>query len=120
MVAGMKYLDRIRPPRRSIPGVRSHIEVWRRFKNATGTWPIISITTYALRFILLVAGMAVIIWYGDVIHGWTRHQVGLALAALLAPVIYVWFIVERTAWNHDLRKAGLSSEQNVWSTDQFP
>lgn len=113
----MNYWDRLRPPRKFIS---AHPTIWRRFKDQTGSWPVLSITTYALRFILLLAGMGAIIWYGDVIRGWTRHQVGLAFALILAPVLYVWFIIERIAWNHDLRKAGVSSERDVWETDKFP
>jgi hypothetical protein len=102
----MNYGDGARPPRT----FRSH-GVWRRFKNQTGGWPVLSITTYVFRFILLVGGMGAIVWYGNVIHGWTRHDVGLAFALTLAPVLYIWFIIERVAWNHDLRKAGVSSEK---------
>jgi ABC-type uncharacterized transport system permease subunit len=103
----MNYWDGARPPRT----FSSHAAVWRRFKNQTGGWPVLSIATYALRFILLLAGMVTIVWYGDVIHGWTRQQVGLAFALVLAPVVFIWFIIERMAWNHDLRKAGVSAKE---------
>lgn len=116
----MNYLDGLRAPRSFISDVRSHAALWRRFNDKTGTWPILSITTYAVRFILLITGMVAIVWYGNVMHGWTRHQGGLALVLIVAPVLFAWFIIERMAWNHDLHKAGVSSEKDVWSTDQFP
>jgi ABC-type uncharacterized transport system permease subunit len=105
----LNYWDRGRPLRT----FHAHAAVWRRLKNQTGSWPVLSIATYALRFILLLARMVTIVWCGDVIHGWTRHQVGLAFAIILAPVVFIWFIIERMAWNHDLRKAGVSSEKLI-------
>ena len=103
----MNYWDGARPART----FRSHAAVWRRLKNHTGGWPVLSIATYALRFILLLAGLVTIVWYGDVIHGWTRHQTGLALALTLAPIVFICLVIERMAWNHDLRKAGVSPQK---------
>jgi hypothetical protein len=103
----MNYWDGARPLRT----FRSHAAVWRRFRAQTGGWPVLSILVYAFRFIVLLAGMGAIIWYGDVIHGWTRHQVGFAFVLILAPLLYAWSIIERMAWNNDLRKTGISPEK---------
>ena len=113
----MNHRNALRSPRMLTAPVRSHVALWRRYKDRTGSWPILSMATYALRFILLLVGMGAIIWYGDLIHGWGRHRVGFAIAVILGPVLYVWFIIERMAWKQDLRKAGTLSEMDLWNPD---
>jgi hypothetical protein len=116
----MTYWDGQRRARTFVPDVRSHLAMWRRFREKTGVWPLLSITTYLLRFILMGAGVVAIVWYGNANHGWTRGQGALAALLLMVPILFLWFIVERVAWNHDLCETGVSSEKDVWGTDQFP
>jgi hypothetical protein len=115
----MTYWDGVRAPRSFIPDVRSHLALWRRFNEQAGTWPILSIATYVLRPMVLAAEIIVLVWYSKN-HGWRRSQNGVAVLLILFPILLIWFIIERIAWNHDLRRNGLSSENDVWAIDQFP
>jgi hypothetical protein len=40
-----------------IPDIRKHVTNWRRFRRLTGAWPILSIATYLLRFVIITAGV---------------------------------------------------------------
>jgi hypothetical protein len=113
----MNHRNALRSPRTLTAPFRSHVTLWRRYKNRIGSWPILSMATYALRYILLLLAVGAIILYGNLIHGWTRHQIGFAFAVILGPVLYAWFIIERIAWNQDLRKAGILSEMDLWNPD---
>ncbi len=102
-----------------VPDVRGHFAIWRSFEKKTGAWPIASIGTFLLRFVLAVAGMITILRY-SLKHGWTRNQDALAITFLLMPILLLWFVVERLAWNRDLRGKGLSTHTDWWDVDQFP
>ncbi|MFZ0300043.1 MAG: hypothetical protein WAM13_16945 [Candidatus Sulfotelmatobacter sp.] len=115
----MAYWDPFYPVRTLISDVRTHSENWRRFKRATGAWPAISIATYIMRFLLIVGGVVLGIWY-QVRHDLTKGQGFLIYLAVLLPVVFIWFIVEHIAWNHDLRRKGISSRPDIWKISQFP
>jgi hypothetical protein len=53
-------------------------------------------------------------------HDLTKGQGSLICLAILVPVLFAWFIVERAAWNRDLRLKGISSGREFWSVTQFP
>lgn len=46
------------------------------------------------------------IWYGVALHDWTKGEYFLVSLGVLFPILVVWFLVERLAWNHDLRRKG--------------
>lgn len=119
----MVYWDGQRYVTRSptiIPDIRTHVANWQRFKKETGRWPLLSIAMYVLRFVLIMAAVVVALSYGVVGHNWTRDRYYLTLFTFGMPLLFVWFILERKAWNRDLRREGLASENEVWSVTQFP
>ena len=103
-----------------IPDVRAHLANWQRFRTLTSTWPLLSIVAYLLRFIIMIAGVVVALWYGVRGHGWGKGQYYLTSLAVVIPVLFLWFILERKAWNRDLQRGGLASANDVWSVTQFP
>ena len=103
-----------------IPDIRAHVANWNHFRRATQRWPTLSIVTFLLRFVLAVAGAGFAVWYGLVLHDWSRDQYYLYSLGALIPVLFCWYLIERAAWNRDLRVAGLSSASDVWGLQQFP
>src|SRR5581483_380145 len=89
-----------------IPDVRSHAATWQQFNRRTGSWPMLSIVTYCLRWTLMLTGVVVTIWYGNAKHDWTRTQGELAIVLIYVPFWFLWRLVERIAWNRNLRAAG--------------
>jgi hypothetical protein len=71
------------------------------------------------RFFLIVGGVVLGIWY-QVHHDLTKGQGLLLYLAVLLPVMFIWFVVERFAWNHELRQKGISSNRDTWKVSQFP
>jgi membrane protein YdbS with pleckstrin-like domain len=102
-----------------IPDVRAHVSNWRQFKKVTNTWPVLSIATFLIRFLIMIAGVIVALWYSEH-HDWSRDGTFLICLAVGIPVIFLWFLLERVAWNHDLRQKGIASESDVWGVTQFP
>jgi H+/Cl- antiporter ClcA len=102
-----------------IPDIRAHKAIWRRFREATGTWPTLSIIAYLLRFIALAACVVGAIWYGER-HNLTKGQGGLLCLAISLPVVGLWFLAEIQIWNYEPRRRGVGSRQDLWNTDQFP
>jgi hypothetical protein len=115
----MEYRDPTYSARTLFSDFRVHAENWRRFRKATGTWPVISIVAYVGRFFLIVAGVILAIWYGA-LHDLTKGRSFLLFLAVLVPVILVWFVVENVAWNYELRHKGISSSSDIWKVSQFP
>jgi hypothetical protein len=103
-----------------IPDIRAHVANWRQFRRATGIWPVLSVATFLTRFLIMIAGVVAALWYGVARHGWTRGQYYLTSFAVLIPTLFFWFILERIAWNHDLRSKGVASDSDIWGVDQFP
>jgi hypothetical protein len=85
-----------------IPDIRNHVTNWPRFRRLTGAWPILSIATYLLRFVIIMAGMFAALWYGVARHGWTKEQYFLLSFLALIPILFCWFLVERMAWDVSL------------------
>src|ERR1700746_1191284 len=103
-----------------IPNIRRHMLVWRQFRKASGNWPIFSIITFVMRFVILILGAILCAAYADK-HRWTRGQGSLvSIAVLLAAFIFWYLLVELNIWNFDLRRAGLGSSRDTWDVDQFP
>jgi len=115
----MAYWDPLYPARTLVADIRTHVTNWRRFKKATRTWPVISITAYVLRFFLIITGVILAIWY-EARHDLTKGQSSLVYLAVLLPVILTWFIAEQIAWNRDLRQKGIGSDRDIWKVSQFP
>jgi hypothetical protein len=103
-----------------IPDIRAHFANWQHFRWLTGTWPILSIFTFLMRFFLITGVATFCVWYGLARHGWTGNQYYLIAIGIGIPLMVLWFIAERWAWNHDLRSKGLTSNSDVWGIDQFP
>jgi len=103
---------------RLVPDLRDHVANWSRFKKKTGGWPALSITTYVMRFMLMIGGLISASWYGA--FHLSKTQVGVTCLVVLLFVFIVWSIVERSAWNRDLRRTGISSDQDIWGVTQFP
>jgi uncharacterized membrane protein len=103
-----------------IPDVRAHLANWRQFHKATKTWPILSIATFLLRFVIMVSGIIASLWYGVARENWTKDEYLLISLAVIIPVLFTWFLLERLAWNYDLHRKGISSNSDVWSINQFP
>jgi hypothetical protein len=72
---------------------------------------------FLLRFPIMISVMTLIMVYSEE-HGWGLASFILAFGLLLA--LISWFLVERIAWNHDLRGSGLSNGKDSWNVTQFP
>jgi hypothetical protein len=103
-----------------VPDIRGHLANWRQFRKATSTWPVLSILIFLMRFVIMIAGVIISLWYGVARHGWTKDQYFLISFAVLIPILFLWFLLERVAWNHELRNKGIASNSEVWGVDQFP
>ena len=103
-----------------IPDIRAHLANWRQFRKATGSWPLLSITTFLARFLIMIVGITAVLWCGAARHDWTKGQFFLVTFVVLVPVLIVWFLIERTAWNRDLRRKGIARDSDVWGIEQFP
>jgi hypothetical protein len=114
---GQRYVS---PKPVLIPDIRAHVTNWRRFRKLTGAWPVLSVGTYLLRFVIIVAGVVAALWYGVARHGWTNDQYVLLSFLVLIPILFCWFRVERMAWNRELREKGIASPRDVWGVTQFP
>jgi hypothetical protein len=73
-----------------------------------------------MRFVIIIAGVIASLWYGVARHGWTGNQYYVISFVVLIPICIAWFLLERVAWNYDLRRKGISSNSDVWGVDQFP
>ena len=102
-----------------IPDIRIHVENWRQFRKVSGAWPALSIKGYATRFAIMIGGVITVLVYAGR-HDWTKGRGFMVCLAVLLPVLFGWFIVERAAWNRDLQRKGISSDTEVWSVTQFP
>lgn len=103
-----------------IPDIRAHVANWNHYRRATGVWPVLSILTFLTRFALLIVGVAVAIFCGVMRRGWTSNEYYLISIGATLPIILLWYLVERAAWNHDLRTRGLASNGDIWGLNQFP
>jgi hypothetical protein len=113
---GQRYVSRTPT---LVPDIRAHIRNWVQFKKTANAWPILSITTYVMRYTILVSGVIFVLWY-TVRRDLTKGQGFLILLAVVLPVLFMWFMVERAAWNRDLRRKGISRDPEIWGVTQFP
>jgi uncharacterized membrane protein len=65
-------------------------------------------------------GIIASLWYGVARENWTKDEYLLISLAVIIPVLFTWFLLERLAWNYDLHRKGISSNSDVWSINQFP
>jgi membrane protein YdbS with pleckstrin-like domain len=103
-----------------VPDVRAHLANWRQFYKATKTWPVLSIIAFLLRFVILIAAVIASLFYGFVREDWSRDKTFLIFLGILIPALILWYLVERAAWNHDLRRKAIASNSDVWGVNQFP
>lgn len=77
--------------RRYIRDARETLSGWATHKRQTGRWPWSSIAIHSLNWVLVFAGMIVLIWCGEKFH-WSQWQfVGiLLLVALLYGIFWSW------------------------------
>ena len=73
-----------------------------------------------MRFVLVIAGVAAAIFYGVMRRGWTSNEYYLISIGVMLPILLLWYLVERAAWNRDLRTRGLASNSDIWGLNQFP
>lgn len=112
-------VDRLAAIKGVIADVRIHSANWREFERRTGLLPRTSIALYLLRFVLIFTGLGFAAWYW-LKYDWTLvHGLAICIPAALA-FILIWTTLERHAWNHELRSAGLSIKGEVWSVTEFP
>lgn len=114
----MTYLDG-RKGETPIAEARSHFAKWEQFKQCAEVWPKLSIATYFVRFVILIGGIISAVRYAAW-HNLTKDQGLIYLLAVLVPFVIIWLFVERAVWNYELREHGISSDAEVWDTDQFP
>jgi len=72
-----------------------------------------------MRFVIIVSCVIAVLWYG-VYHDWDKNHIFLVYFAIVIPVIFLWYLLERMAWNHDLRRKRISTDSEVWGLTQFP
>lgn len=100
------------------PSIRAHTATWRKYYRHTGTWPVLSVAIYALRFVLVLVGVGICVWYSET-RAWTKPRiVGAALVACV--LIYLWLKFEVFIWNRELRTKNLSGATDMWDVTQFP
>lgn len=111
--------DPLYPVRTFAVDIRDHVSNYRRFKEVSSVWPVVSIATYVARFVVLLAVIIAGIWYGES-RRLSRADSSLLFFIVAVPVVLVWFAVETAGWNYDLRRTGISAKKDIWKVSQFP
>ena len=93
--------------------------VFAEYKRRTGAWPVLSMALYFGRFVLMLAGVSFLFWYG---RSHAESQVRTTIYFLLAtlPVALAWSVTESVAWNRDLRRQGLIPPRTILGVRQLP
>ena len=88
------YVDRLGPLKGVVADIRTHTANWREFERRTGLAPRASIALYLLRFVLILAGLGVALWYW-LKHDWTLgHGLAICVPAALCFLV-IWTSLER-------------------------
>jgi hypothetical protein len=76
---------------------------WKHYKRQTGEWPLISIAAYVLHLIAMLAGIALLVWYGGK-QGWSNTQLVLVLLPLALFGVFSWDWVQRKIRLGEIRR----------------
>ena len=95
-------------PNQANPEIRIHMvadrtAAFRAYKERTGAWPVFSMTAFATRYVLMLAVISGLFWYGR-LHAMNGTRVTIYALVALLPFIFVWNILETLVWNYDLRR----------------
>jgi hypothetical protein len=98
-------------------GQRSN--VFSEYRRRTGSWPVLSISLYAGRFVFMLAAVSFLFWYSQS-HGNSLPRTMIYFLLGTLPIVVAWTITETIAWNHDLRRKGLISKGTIFAVRQLP
>lgn len=96
-----------------IPRLRAYRANWRLFHKATGTWPVLSIGVFTFRCGIVIIALITFLKYATARHG--LKSLFFRRFVILILIASAWFLVERVAWNYDLRRKGIAPNSDIWS-----
>lgn len=105
--------------RSSIEELSSRNAVFREYKRRTGNWPVLSMAAYFGRFVLMLAAISFLFWYGR-LHPANVNRITIYFFAAFLAGIFIWNVLESLAWNYDLRRKKLTEPGSFLSPRQMP
>jgi hypothetical protein len=100
-----------------VPNLRAYRANWRLFHKATGMWPELSIATFVFRYVIVFIALVTFLKCATARHG--LKILFFYRFVVLILVASAWFLVERVAWDYDLRSNNLAPNSDIWS-DELP
>ena len=93
--------------------------VFSEYRRRTGSWPLLSLSLYAGRFVFMLAVVGFLFWYNQS-HGDSLQRTMIYFLIGTLPIVVAWSIAETMAWNHDLRRKGLIAKGTIFAVRQLP
>jgi Flp pilus assembly protein TadB len=92
---------------------------FREFRRRTGSWPLLSMSTHFARYVLMLAIISLVFWYGRQ-HPDSPGQAMLAFLVAAPLFILLWTVLESFVWNYELRARRLTDRGTFLTVKQFP
>jgi hypothetical protein len=80
-------------------------------------WPELSIATFVFRYVIVFIALVTFLKSATARHG--LKILFFYRFVVLILVASAWFLVERVAWDYDLRSNNLAPNSDIWS-DELP
>jgi hypothetical protein len=97
----------------------NRIAAIKEFKRRTGSWPAFSIAMHVARYVLMLAIISLLFWYGRQ-HPESPQQAMLAFLVAAPLFILLWTVLESLVWNYELRARRLTDRGTFLTVKQFP
>jgi hypothetical protein len=92
---------------------------FKEFKRRTGASPAFSVAMHVARYVLMLAIISVVFWYGR-LHPESPGQAMLVFLVAAPLFILLWTVLESLVWNYELRAKGLTDRRTFLTVKQFP
>ena len=79
---------------------RATVRGWLAYKRHTGRWPLFPIAIHSLNWLLMISGMAALVWCSGAFH-WSRAEfTGVHLVVVLSYAVLWWWVkvTDRSTW----------------------
>ena len=91
----------------TVRSFRDTLQEWKDFKHLTGRWPTLSIFTYVLFLLAMIAVTVCILSY-SIRHSLTKFKGAVIVIVMILPLAILHAVVERTIRVLELRRARAS------------
>jgi hypothetical protein len=98
---------------------RQRSNAFSEYRRRTGSWPALSTALYGGRFVLMLAGITFLFWYGRS-HPDTLVRTTTYFLLGTLPVVIAWTVAETAVWNYDLRRKRLIPRGTILGVRQLP